>query len=288
MKASDQKKALACAVQAARQAGGLMRRNQDAKKKISSRSRHDIKLELDVRCQKLIEATLLRALPGSGVLGEEGLAGTADARWRWVVDPIDGTVNFTYGVPHACVSIALQEIGSGAGDYTTIVGVVYDPFCDELWTACQAGPARLNGRIIHVSNRDKLDAAMVSIGFAKDPASLRENLPVFNALVGRVLKVRMTGSAALSLAYVASGRFDIYLESGIRIWDIAAAGFILERAGGEFWRRPIEGRHKYKMLATNGLFRRKVERVARAARKAWAGPGLDPRRTTSGGGAPLP
>jgi myo-inositol-1(or 4)-monophosphatase len=184
-----------------------------------------------------------------------------------VVDPIDGTVNFTYGIPHACVSIALQERDEGAGDYATILGVVYDPFCDELWTASQAGPARLNGKIIHVSRRADLDHAIVSIGFAKDPRSLRENLPVFNALVGRVLKMRMTGSAALSLAYVACGRFDAYLESGISIWDIAAAGFILERAGGEFWRQPIEGRHKYKMLATNGLLRGKIERIARQARR---------------------
>jgi myo-inositol-1(or 4)-monophosphatase len=267
MKACDPKRALARAVQAARQAGRLMRRNQGVKKKIASQSRFDIKLDLDVRCQKLVEAVLLGAPPGSGVLGEEGQAGTEETKWRWVVDPIDGTVNFTYGIPHACVSIALQERDEGAGDYATILGVVYDPFCDELWTASQAGPARLNGKIIHVSRRADLDHAIVSIGFAKDPRSLRENLPVFNALVGRVLKMRMTGSAALSLAYVACGRFDAYLESGISIWDIAAAGFILERAGGEFWRQPIEGRHKYKMLATNGLLRGKIERIARQARR---------------------
>jgi myo-inositol-1(or 4)-monophosphatase len=111
---------------------------------------------------------------------------------------------------------------------------------------------------------------MVAIGFAKDGKSLRFNLPVFNALVPLVLKVRMMGSAALSLAYVASGRFDAYLESGISIWDIAAAGFILERAGGDFWRSPIAGEHKYQMLADNGLLRRKVERVARKARRGMA------------------
>ena len=109
--------ALAAAVQAARRAGALMRRNLGATKKINSRSRHDIKLELDVRCQKIIAAILLRALPGSGLLGEEGMAGVAEPDLRWVVDPIDGTVNFTYGVPHACVSIALQERGERAGDW---------------------------------------------------------------------------------------------------------------------------------------------------------------------------
>ena len=267
MKKLDQEKALACAIRAARQAGRLMRHNQSLIKKINSQSRYDIKLDLDVRCQKVIETILLGSFPGSGVLGEEGCVGVAEPDCRWVVDPIDGTVNFTYGVPHACVSIALQERQPGAGEYSTVVGVVYDPFCDELFTAARGAPAMLNGKIIRVSKRNKLDEAIVAIGFAKDPESLRENLPVFNALVRRVLKIRMMGSAALSLSYVASGRFDVYLESGIRIWDIAAAGFILERAGGDFWHQPIAGRHRYQMLANNGLLRQKVRRIARAAQR---------------------
>jgi myo-inositol-1(or 4)-monophosphatase len=270
MKTSELKRALAAAVCAARRAGGLMRRNLGVAKKINTRSRHDIKLELDVRCQKIIATILLGAFPESGLLGEEGMAGVAGANLRWVVDPIDGTVNFTYGVPHACVSIALQERGESAGDYSTVLGVVYDPFCEELWTAARGAPARLNGRIIQVSRRKELAVAMVAIGFAKDADSLRENLPVFNLLVRRALKMRMTGSAALALAYVACGRFDAYLESGIWIWDIAAGGFIVERAGGDFWHRPIAGRHRYRMLANNGLLRQKVQRVAREARRAEA------------------
>jgi myo-inositol-1(or 4)-monophosphatase len=265
MKPNDQQKALACAVKAAREAGGLMRRNQAVVKKIASRSRYDIKLDLDVRCQEVIETILLGAFPESGLLGEEGMAGAAEPPLRWVVDPIDGTVNFTYGIPHACVSIALQERDEKGTGYATIVGVVYDPFCEELWTAARGGPARMNGKVIRVSRRNKLSLAIVAIGFAKDPESLRENLPVFNALVPRVLKIRMMGSAALALVYVAGGRLDAYLESGISIWDIAAGGFILERAGGEFWRRPIAGEYKYRMLASNGLLRGKVERVAKKA-----------------------
>ena len=111
---------------------------------------------------------------------------------------------------------------------------------------------------------------MVAIGFAKSDGSLEENLPVFNLLVRRVRKIRMMGSAALSLAYVACGRFDAYIESGISLWDIAAAGFILECAGGEFWRRPIPGSHQYRMLANNGLLRKKLEQVARVARAGQA------------------
>jgi myo-inositol-1(or 4)-monophosphatase len=258
------KKALACAVRAARLAGGLMCRNATSVKKINQQSQHDIKLELDILCQKLIEKTLLGAFPDSAVLGEEGVAGRADSDWRWVVDPIDGTVNFTYGIPHACVSIALQV---RTDVFRTVVGVVYDPFCDELWSAVEGGPAMLNGRRIFASKRKNLEHAIVSIGFSKDAASLRENLPVFNALVGSVRKMRMMGAAALSLCFVAAGRFDAYIESGISLWDIAAGGLILERAGGEFWRQPIPGSEKYRMIANNGFLRAKLEAVARAARR---------------------
>jgi myo-inositol-1(or 4)-monophosphatase len=263
MKSSELNRALECAVKAARGAGNLMIRNRGARKKINLQTQHDIKLELDVLCQKLIEKTLLGGFPEIAVLGEEGVVGNPEADLRWVVDPIDGTVNFTYGIPHACVSIALQE---KRGEYETIVGVVLDPFCNEIWTATKSSGARLNGKKIRASKRNQLDEAIVAIGFAKQTESLKENLPVFNALVPRVRKMRMMGAAALSLAYVATGRFDVYLESGIRLWDIAAAGFVLECAGGEFWRKPIPGDYAYRMLANNGLLREKIEAVIRGAK----------------------
>jgi len=258
--------ALSRAVAAARAAGALMRRHLAAPKKITRQSRHDIKLELDVRCQKLIEKILSRSIPRASVLGEEGAAGREDEPWRWVVDPIDGTVNFTFGIPHACVSIALQQ-RSDRGEFSTVAGVVYDPFCDELWTAARGGPARLNGKIIHVSRRSTLAEAIVAIGFSKSRASLHENLPVFNALVRRVLKMRMMGAAALALTYVASGRFDAYVEPGVSLWDIAAGGLIVECAGGEFWRQPLAGGIKYRMVASNGLLRAKLQRLACAAQR---------------------
>jgi myo-inositol-1(or 4)-monophosphatase len=260
-------RALECAVTAARAAGRLMRSQKGARKRINEQSQHDIKLELDVRCQKLIEKILSVSFPQAAVLGEEGVSGRADAQLRWVIDPIDGTVNFTYGIPHACVSIALQQRWE-EGEFATEIGVVYDPFCDELWTAARGGPARLNGKIIHASRRNVLEEAIVAIGFSKTRESLHENLPVFNALVPRVRKIRMMGAAALALTYVASGRFDAYIESGISLWDIAAGGLILECAGGEFWHRPLPGSDKYRMIANNGLLRAKLERVARAARKS--------------------
>lgn len=260
--------ALSSAVEAARAAGALMRRNARAKKKVNASSQHDIKLELDVRCQKLIERTLHRALPGIDLLGEEGESAAATADYRWVVDPIDGTVNFTYGIPHACVSIALQRRTRDASTkdhpdaaYDTVLGVVYDPFCDELWTAVEGGPARLNGRVIRVSRRPRLEESIVSIGFSKDRESLERMLPTFNRLVHRVRKVRIMGAAALALTYVASGRMDAYIEFGLSLWDIAAGGFIIERAGGEFWREPAKGEHKFRIIASNGLLGRTLKRL---------------------------
>ena len=252
------------AVRAARAVGALMRRELHASKRAQSVTQHDIKLELDVRCQGLIEKALRRSFPEVALLGEEGVAGGADAEYRWVVDPIDGTVNFAYGIPHACVSIALQGQAHGSrpadyeDGYNTLVGVVYDPFCRELWTAVRGQPARLNGKSIRVSHRRKLREAVVSIGFTKSRESLDATLPYFNGLVHRVRKIRMMGAAALGLTYVACGRFDAYIECEIRLWDIAAGGLIIESAGGEYWHEVRPGEHAYRVTASNGLLRRRL------------------------------
>jgi myo-inositol-1(or 4)-monophosphatase len=262
MKLSHQKKALTCAVRAARAAGSLIRANARSIKTIASSTQHDIKLEMDVRCQKLIEAALRKNFPDTAVLGEEGVSGNTSASQRWVIDPIDGTVNFTYGIPHACISIAFQERGdrrrsAGFADgYETQIGVVYDPFCDELWTAIAGQPARLNGHKLHVSQRRDLKEAIVSLGFSKTRENIERTLPYFGKLVHRVRKIRIMGSAALALTYVASGRFDAYVESDIRLWDVAAGGLIIECAGGEFWREALLGEHAYRVIASNGLLRR--------------------------------
>jgi len=261
MKLSEQKRALASAVKAARAAGKVMRQNLWSSKKINSSTQHDIKLELDVRCQKLIEKILLAGFPEVALLGEEGVSGNPKAAERWVVDPIDGTVNFAFGVPHACVCVALQVKNPRGRDYETVIGVVYDPFCDELWTAIRGQPARLNGKIIHVSRRNKLREVAVAVGFAKSRAVLDLTLPYFNKLIRRVRKVRMMGAAGLAMTYVATGRFDAYVERGIRLWDIAAGGLIVECAGGEFWREPVPGRHTYRMVTSNGLLRKQLQAI---------------------------
>jgi myo-inositol-1(or 4)-monophosphatase len=261
----DLTKAQATAVSAARHVGELMRRNLAAPKRANAVTQHDIKLELDVRSQMMIQRTLLKAFPSTSLFGEEGEAGDASAPTRWVVDPIDGTVNYAYGIPHACVSIALQARAQKPTSdvyedgFQTLLGIVYDPFANELWTAIRGQPAYLNGKKIRVSRRRKLKEAIVSIGFAKSKATLDATLPYFLKLVYRVRKVRIMGAAALALTYVATGRFDAYVERGIRLWDIAAGGLIVECAGGEFWRQAVDDQQTYRMVTTNGLLRQQLK-----------------------------
>ncbi len=267
--------ALACAVHAARLAGERMHRELRRPKKVHQATQHDIKLELDVQCQRLIERTLRAGLPQASILGEEGMVGDPGNPLRWVVDPIDGTVNFAYGVPHACVSIALQcrrrtEGGPGAGavyedGYETCAAVVLDPFTDDLWTATSHGPARLNGRRISTSSRVRLEESIVALGFAKKRSTLNRMLPVFESLVHRVRKIRIMGAAALSMTYVASARFDGYVESGVRLWDIAAGGLIIQRAGGVFWRREVGRDRTFEIVVSGPGLQRSLHRIAQTA-----------------------
>jgi len=244
--------ALAAAVDAAHQAGALMKKHLRRAKQVNESHQHDIKLELDVRCQKLITRVLAQAFPSIPVLGEEGIDDASEqAVARWVVDPIDGTVNFAYGIPHAAVSIALQV--RTADGFHSEVGVVYDPFMNDLWTAIRGKPARLNGRIAKVSTRARLDESIVSLGFAKSQDSLKAAQADFLELTHRVRKIRIMGSAALALTYVACGRFDAYVEAGVRLWDIAAGGLIVECAGGSFVTQALPGEHRYGLIASNGL-----------------------------------
>jgi myo-inositol-1(or 4)-monophosphatase len=266
------------AVKAAQAAGRLMLANWHAPKRVRSTAAHDIKLELDVRCQKLIEKTLRASFPKIPLLGEEGNSGDPNAEYRWVVDPIDGTVNYARGLPHAAVSIALQSKGDKwqvTGDRkstrshgqnrvtchlspVTLLGVIYDPFADELWTAVRGGPTRLNGRIVRVSRCTNVNEAVIALGFSKSKANLEKSLPFLNRLSRRALKVRIMGSAALELACVASGRLDAYVERTINLWDIAAGALLVECAGGEFYTRPAPN-GKFRMVASNGRLRRKLQ-----------------------------
>jgi myo-inositol-1(or 4)-monophosphatase len=249
------KSALESAVTAARVAGNVMRANWHKPKRVNVDDPHDIKLELDVRCQQLIERSLRRSFSAVPVLGEEGITGDVAAPYRWVVDPIDGTVNYAFGLPHAGVSIALQH------EEQSVAGVIYDPFLDELWTTLRGEPTRLNGRVVRVSTRARVEDAMIAVGFSKSPASLAKSLPHVTRLAQRAKKIRIMGSAALELAYVATGRLDAYIERRINLWDVAAGSLLVQNAGGEFHALPVEGKYRYAMCADNGLLRKQL-RVA--------------------------
>ncbi len=252
MKPVSLKSALSAAINAARAAGQVMHANWHKPKHVNSAEAHDIKLELDVRCQELIEKMLADAFPQIPVLGEEGSTGDVAAEYRWVIDPIDGTVNYFYGMPHAAVSIALQHRAE------SVVGVIYDPFTDEIWTTIQDAPTRLNGKIIRVSNRSKLNDCMIAMGFSKTKDNLEKSLPHLIRISRQAKKIRIMGSAALELAYVASGRLDCYIERTINLWDVAAGSLLVENAGGEFYTLPAPN-GKLRMCADNGKLRKKLK-----------------------------
>ena len=252
MKTVSLKSALTVAVKAARAAGKVMHTNWHKPKRVNSAEAHDIKLELDVRCQALIEKILADAFPQIPVLGEEGSTGDTSAEYRWVIDPIDGTVNYFFGMPHACVSIALQHRAQ------SVVGVIYDPFTDEIWTTTTGQPTRLNGKIVRVSNRSRIEESVIAMGFSKSQDNLNKSLPHLIRLSRRAKKIRIMGSAALELVYVASGRLDAYIERTINLWDVAAGSLLVENAGGEFYTLPAPN-GKLRMCADNGKLRKKLQ-----------------------------
>lgn len=235
---------------AARSAGNILRRafaEGAEARAVSAEAAHDLKLRLDEELQSHITAILLAAFPETSLLGEEGDAGAADSSLCWVVDPLDGTVNFFYGLPIFCVSIALQHAGR------TVLGCVYDPMQQECYTAVLGDAPRCNGQFIAVSNRTRMAEAVVFVGHGTHDGSGAAGLHRFGYISSRVRKMRILGSAALSLCYIAAGRMDAYVEDRISLWDFAAAGFILEMAGGvlEYTPHEASGR-KGAVLAWNG------------------------------------
>ena len=239
---------LDAAVEAARAAGELLRRQFQQPLRVSSSEAHDIKLEIDVQAQDLITESLLKKFPGHALYGEEGIVGDQKSDHQWVVDPLDGTVNYFYGIPHFCVSIALRFMGE------IIVGVIYDPMREELWATQKGAHPTLNGKPFRVSERADLAEAVISVGLSKTGVTIEAGLPLLQEMVHRARKCRLMGSAALDMAYVACGRFDAYIEQGISLWDIAAGWILVETAGGSVEMKPrTDMKDKYSIIASNGV-----------------------------------
>ena len=157
-------------------------------------------------------------------------------------------MNYFYGIPHFCISIALRL------HKEMVVGVIYDPIRGEMWTAQRGEVSKLNGTPIHVSDRAQLGEAVISIGLSKTGETINTNFPLLQQMIHRVRKCRVFGSAALDMAYVACGRFDAYIETGISLWDIAAGCLLVENAGGTVDLRPRENmKEKYSIVASSGL-----------------------------------
>lgn len=239
---------LDAATRAARAAGELLRQNFQQPLRVNSSEAHDIKLEIDVQTQDLITSLLLKDFPQHALYGEEGIVGDQSAEYQWVVDPIDGTVNYYYGIPHFCISIALRHRGE------VIIGVIHDPMRDEMWAGQKGARPTLNGRFFRVSERTALAEAVLSVGFSKTGATISAALPLLQNMVHRARKCRMMGSAALDMAYVACGRFDAYIEQSISLWDVAAGLILVETAGGKIdMRARTDSKEKYSIIASNGI-----------------------------------
>ena len=235
------------ALAAARAAGDLLRANFGKPLDVNEFAAHDIKLDLDVRAQTLITEILLRAFPDHAIFGEEGIAGNQASEWQWIVDPIDGTVNYFYSIPHFCISIALRR-----GEEMQ-VGVIYDPMRDEMWAVERGGKPTLNGAPMAVSARTQLSDAVLSVGFSKTKTTIAAGIPLLEKYVMKARKCRLMGSAALDLAYVACGRLDAYIEQSVSLWDVAAGMILVESAGGKFQMTPREDApEKISVVASNG------------------------------------
>ena len=251
---------LEIAIGAARDAGALLRERLGKVRQVRFKSSEvDPVTEADRASEALLAERLLGAFPDDRILGEEGtgVGLNLDAKRLWIVDPLDGTVNFLHGYPIFAVSIALAVNG------TTMLGVVYDPMREELFHAVRGHGARLNNEPIAISGYDDLIRAMLVSGFSYDLDERRANMPLWSRFVDEAQAVRRDGSAALNLAYVACGRFDGYWESPIAPWDVAAAALLLEEAGGLLSRydgSPFDpfGRE---IVASNGLLHAELLRV---------------------------
>jgi myo-inositol-1(or 4)-monophosphatase len=250
--ADEAEELLAIAGEAARDAGALLleRVSRGAERSVTSKSTPtDLVSEADLASEHAIRALLARRRPRDGFIGEEGDHAEGASGLSWVVDPLDGTVNFLFGIPQWCVSVAVRD-GDG-----TIAGAVYDPNRDELFSATRDGPATLVGargelELTGSAREDDLSKAMLATGFAYDADVRAAQARVLARVVPRVRDVRRFGSAALDLTWTAAGRYDGYFERTVKQWDIAAGALICERAGLRVLELPVHEQLPWGILAT--------------------------------------
>jgi myo-inositol-1(or 4)-monophosphatase len=189
-------------------------------------SETDLVSEADKASENAIKDLLAAERPDDGLLAEEGSAREAASGRRWVIDPLDGTINFLYRFPAWCVSVALEDSGGG------LVGVVHDPLRDETFRAERGRGCWANGSRVEVSPKDRLETALVATGFSYESQVRAEQAELLTRVLPRVRDVRRAGAAALDLAWVAAGRLDAYFERGLKPWDWAAARVLVSEAGG--------------------------------------------------------
>lgn len=249
---------LGAAQAAVREAGRLLKQNIDKSGEIFFKGVVDLVTDSDNASQKMIFKRLSSAFPDHDFLAEEGLCQAKGAKFRWIIDPLDGTTNYAHRFPVFCISIALEQNGE------VVLGVIYDPMREEMFWAVKGEGAFLNGEKIQVSTVSDLNKSLVATGF---PYDLREskvnNIRHFNNFLLRVQAIRRCGSAALDLCYVACGRFDGFWELKLNPWDVAAGALIVEEAEGCL--SDFQGRefsiYGSEILATNSLIHEEMVKV---------------------------
>jgi myo-inositol-1(or 4)-monophosphatase len=255
---------LEAAVDAAREAGQMLKENLNVSREISFKGDVDLVTNFDNQSQEMIYDRLSTNFKDHDFIAEEGLEQEKGGDFCWIFDPLDGTTNFAHRFPIFTVSIALEW------KKQVICGVVYDPMRDEMFTGIKGGGAFLNGRHIKVSSIDELDKSLVATGF---PYDLREssdnNISHFNNFLTRVQAIRRCGSAAMDLCYVACGRFDGFWELKLKPWDVAAAALIVEEARGclSDFRNGLFSIYSQETLGTNGLIHQQMVDVLSLGRR---------------------
>lgn len=217
---------LALATDLAREAGALALRMRRGVEVLDAKSSPtDVVTAADHAVERLLVSALSEVRPEDGILGEEGGASEGTSGVRWVIDPIDGTVNYLYGIPQWAVSIGVEDAEG------TVVGVVFDPAKRELWQAVRGQGATLNGEPLRCSAATDLAQALVGTGFGYDARRRAAQSRVLPDLLPSVRDLRRLGSGALDLCSVAAGRLDAYYEQGLSPWDLSAGGLIAREAG---------------------------------------------------------